>query len=248
MLDTLSLAEAWRRYSGGEPFSQSLYARAAAAAQWLGAMIDPDSGDGPNLGPNDGAYPYRLDSSAYRDFRTSLQLASRLFMHDAALPSGSWDEAAAWLGISVERPTLPWLNNLGSAVFREGGYVVLRNQAGARALLRTPTAHFRPAHGDALHLDLWWKGSNMLRDGGTYTYAGDALAEELASVVGHNTLQFDGHDQMPRLGRFLYGSWVKVNGDPVIAVSADRQSWAGEYMDHWGAQHKRTVTRCEILL
>jgi hypothetical protein len=47
---------------------------------------------------------------------------------------------------------------------------------------------------------------------------------------------------MPRLGRFLYGDWVRVVGLPAITTSANGQSWAGSYTDVWGAQHKRTVS------
>jgi Heparinase II/III-like protein/Heparinase II/III N-terminus len=249
MLDTLSVAEAWRRYMGETPFAEDFYARAAAATQWLGAMIDPACGDGPNLGANDGAYPFRLDVSAYRDFRPCLQLASFLFTRRTALTPGPWDEAAAWLGVPPEGPESHWLDDLSSAVFPDGGYVILRNETGARVLLRAPTARFRPVHADALHVDLWWKGRNLLVDGGTYAYAdGDTVSEGLASVVGHNIQQFDGHDQMPRLGRFLYGNWVEVVGDPAISTSAGGQSWAGGYTDAWGAQHKRTVTlRANVL-
>lgn len=243
MLDTLSVAEEWRRYVGEAPFVEEFYTRAAAATRWLGAMIDPTSGDGPNLGANDGAHPYRLDASAYRDFRPCLQLASLLFICSAALKPGPWDESAAWLGVPAEGSVRPWLNDLSSAVFTDGGYVVMRNSTGARVLLRAPTARFRSSHADALHLDLWWKGKNLLRDGGTYAYAdGGAVSKALVSVVGHNVQQFDGHDQMPRLGRFLYGSWVRVVGVPEITTNADAQSWAGSYTDVWGAQHKRTVT------
>jgi hypothetical protein len=243
MLDTLSIVESWRRNVEEVPFTENFYTRAAAATRWLGAMIDPMVGDGPNLGANDGAHPYRLDASAYRDFRPCLQLASLLFIGSAALSSGPWDESAAWLGVLAEGPVRPWVNDLSSAVFPDGGYVVLRNGKGARVLLRAPTARFRPAHADALHLDLWWRGKNLLRDGGTYAYAGGgAVAEELASVVGHNTQQFDGHDQMPRLGRFLYGAWVRVAGAPQIDARADAQTWQGSYTDVWGAQHQRTVS------
>jgi hypothetical protein len=242
MLDTITVAEVWRRYMGEEPFSKDFYVRASAATRWLGAMIDPVGGDGPNLGANDGAQPYRLDASAYRDFRTSLQLASSVFIGDAALETGPWDESAAWLGIDTERTQQPWANELSSTVFPDGGYVVLRNKTGVRVFLRAPTARFRPSHADALHLDLWWKGENLLRDGGSYSYSdNDAVGRTLSSVAGHNIEQFDDHDQMPRLGRFLYGSWVRVSGLPTITTRGDEQSWVGSYTDFWGVRHKRTV-------
>ena len=242
LLDTLSIAEVWRRRVGEPSFSETFHARATAATRWLGAMIDPVSGDVPNLGPNDGAYPYRLDSSVYRDFRPCLQLASLLFTGGPAFEFGPWWESAAWLGVPGQEHGRPWVNDLGSAIFPDGGYVALRGQMGARVVLRAPTARFRPGHADALHVDLWWKGKNLLRDGGSYAYAGGGtVAETLASVAGHNTQQFDDHDQMHRLGRFLYGDWVRVAGMAGIETSADGQRWAGRYTDSWGATHKRTV-------
>lgn len=243
MLDTLSIAESWRRYLGEAPFDEHLYTRAAAATRWLGAMIDSASGDGPNLGANDGANPFRLSAGDYRDFRPCLQLASLLFLGKAALRDGPWDEPAAWLRVTAEGPVQPSLNESSSAVFPDGGYVVMRNTSGAQVLIRAPTARFRPAHADALHVDLWWKGKNFLRDGGTYSYAdGHELAKVLSSAVSHNIEEFDGHDQMPRLSRFLYGAWVRVVGAPSITTSADGQSWSGSYADIWGARLKRTVT------
>jgi hypothetical protein len=243
MLDTLSVAEAWRRYVGEKPFADDFYERATAATRWLGAMTDSTSGDGPNLGPNDGAHPFRLDASYYRDFRPCLQLASFLFIGSAALNSGPWDESAAWLDVLIEEAARPWVDDLSSVLLPDGGYVVMRNRTGAQVLLRAPTARFRPGHADALHLDLWWKGKNILRDGGTYSYADeDKVANALSSAAGHNVVQFDGHDQMPRLGRFLYGDWVRVIGEPSITTGTEGQSWAGSYTDIWGARHWRTVS------
>lgn len=241
MLDTIGVAEAWRRYMRESAFSEAFYTKAAAATRWMGAMIDPQSGDGPNLGPNDGSHPYHLDSSAYRDFRPCLQLASLLFISKPALEPGPWDESASWLDIAGDVIAKPWLKDVGSAVFADGGYVVMRNSGGACALLRAPTARFRPGHADALNLDFWWKGKNLLRDGGTYSYSDGALAKALFSTVGHNVQEFDDHDQMPRLGRFLYGGWIRVCGAPTITTTTDGQSWSGSYTDVWRAQHKRTV-------
>jgi hypothetical protein len=132
---------------------------------------------------------------------------------------------------------------LNSTVFTDGGYAVIRNSTGAFVFLHAPTARFRPVHADALHLDLWWEGKNILRDSGSYSYAdGGTVAKVLSSVVGHNIQQFDDHDQMFRLGRFLYGGWVRVVGAPKISTNADGQYWTGSYTDVWGAQHRRTVT------
>lgn len=243
MLDTLSLAECFRALYEAPPFSSVLRDRAAMAAKWLHALIDPVTGDGPNLGANDGAMPYRLDQSTYRDFRPSLQLAAALFVGHLPLPEGAWDERLRWLGLRIPSERRRWSSD--AQVFRDGGYVVLRGDEpnAALVLVRAPTGRFRPSQADALHVDLWCAGQNILRDGGTFSYAARPdISRTLASVAGHNTVEFDGHDQMPRLGRFLYGRWTKVLGDEVVLREPQRQSWSGRYVDPWGASHERTVT------
>src|SRR5262249_43812191 len=156
-----------------------------------------------------------------------------LFLSRPALGAGPWDESATWLSVSVESVLRPWLSDLSTAVFPDGGYIVMRNGTHGHALLRAPTARFRPAHSDALHVDLWWKGKNLLRDGGTFTYADSAVAKTLSGAAGHNVQEFDGHDQMPRVSRFLYGGWTRVVGAQAITTTPDGQSWRGSYTDVW---------------
>jgi len=242
ILDTLSLVEVLRQEVGEGPFSHEYYDRARAATQWLGAMIDPVSGDGPNLGANDGADPYRLAARPFRDFRHCLQLSSMLFMGGSSLEPGPWDEVAVWLGVIPKPRDRPHELQSSNALFSSGGFVTIRNNTGAFILLRAPTARFRPPHADALHLDLWVMGVNILRDGGTYSYADNSeIALMLASARGHNVPQFDGGDQMPRLGRFLYGRWVRVVGDYEVQTSLGGQRWTGSCTDAFGRRHQRTV-------
>src|SRR5262249_23738554 len=92
LLDTLSIVEIWRREIEEEEFSPSFYARAGAATNWLCAMIAPQSGDGPNLGANDGAWLLPLTLTDYHDFRPSTQLASVLFRNQRVYEdTGNWD-------------------------------------------------------------------------------------------------------------------------------------------------------------
>ena len=88
LLDTLAQVELWRRWLDLEPFSERFYSRCCAATSWLIAMVDYLSGDGPNLGSNDGAFCYGLHSQPYRDFRPTLQLAAVIFQGLPALPAG----------------------------------------------------------------------------------------------------------------------------------------------------------------
>ena len=198
--------------------------RCRAATHWFGALLDPCSGDGPNLGSNDGAFIYQLHNRPFRDFRPTYQLASVLFWETAFVPRpmGRVSSLAGLDHLPTDVLAAPLVealdvSSLGSPqaveLYAKGGYAVLRPATTNWALLRLPTYRFRPAHADPLHLDLWCKGVNLLRDGGSYAYNADAV--ELAyfpGIASHNTFQFDKVEPMPRIGRFLFGDWLHLEG------------------------------------
>jgi hypothetical protein len=93
-----------------------------------------------------------------------------------------------------------------------------------------------------LHLDLWHRGKNILRDGGTYSYnSGPQDLRYFSGTASHNTVQFDDRDQMPRLGRFLFGAWLKMDECSEIRRDGSTFSWAGAYTDWQKARHRREV-------
>lgn len=240
LLDTLSIVEVWRREIEEEEFSPSFYARAGAATNWLCAMIAPHSGDGPNLGANDGAWLLPLTLTDYHDFRPSTQLASVLFRNQRVYEdTGSWDAPLHWLGVPSFEPLAP---EPRSGLFDNGGYAVLRNES-AMAMVRYPRFKFRPSHADALHVDFWIDGKNHLRDGGSYSYYNEQTwLDYFPGTASHNTIQFDGHDQMPRLGRFLFGDWLQADDVEPIVADGSRLSFAAGYRDRWGSRHRRKVS------
>ncbi|MEM9820069.1 MAG: heparinase II/III-family protein, partial [Bacteroidota bacterium] len=66
----------------------------------------------------------------------------------------------------------------------------------------------RPAHADALHLDLWWQGLNICVDPGTYLYYGhQPWFDCFRHTRVHNTVCVDDQDQMDRAYRFTWGNW-----------------------------------------
>ncbi|TMX58608.1 heparinase II/III family protein [Vibrio rotiferianus] len=244
MLDTYSMAELWRRELELLPFSKELTKRISLATQWLYQLIDTSTGDAPNLGHNDGARLLPLTDTDYRDFRPSVQLASVLFLQASAWPvSGNYDEALALL--QLRKPQ----KNLQTPVsfhFEQGGYIGLRNKSGTFALFNYPKFRFRPAQNDALHVDLWRDGVNLLRDGGTFSYnAGQDYIDYYGGTQSHNTIQFDGHEQMPRLSRFLLGGWLKAKN-----VNFDEHQLTGQagYRDYLGGEHHRKVSLSETCL
>ncbi len=239
MLDTFSMAEVWRRHLGLPAFSVRWMGRALAATQWLHAMVDPLSGDGPNVGANDGARLLPLTDTSYRDFRPSLQLAMVLFAGRRALGApGAWDHALSWLGLvapaEVAAPA-------GSYQSDKGGFAILRRGAGM-AMLRYPRFRFRPSQADALHLDLSLGGDNLLRDAGTYSYNTEAVwMDYFGGTAGHNTVQFDGRDQMPKLSRFLWGNWLRTSSTEGLLENAADVHFSAAYRDAQGACHRRRV-------
>lgn len=238
MLDTLCMAEIWRRDFDLPVFSTDFMACAQAAAEWL-RLLTMDNGDVPNLGANDGARLLPLTDTDYRDYRPSVQLAMVLFTGCRAYSEeGSWNTPLKYLQLELPQ-------NLASApasvLLDNGGYACLR-KASAFAMIRYPRFQFRPSQADALHLDFWLGDNNILRDAGSYSYNTEPQwLSYFPGTMSHNTVQFDDRDQMPRLSRFLFGNWLKVKGKPVFSTSALTDAVDVAYRDGWGATHRRKV-------
>jgi hypothetical protein len=202
-------------------------------------MVDPLSGDASNLGSNDGTLLFKLDACDYRDFRPSLQLASVVLRNACLYGEGPWNTILAVFGLSYEPSPLPIA--LVGKKFNQGGYVCFRGK-GHWAVLKYPRYRYRPPQCDALHVDVWGAGENIFLDSGTYSYNASALEmADFSGVKGHNTLQFDHREQMPRISRFLYGGWLKTKNMYYGALSDTEQGWSGLYHDAWGVTHQRTI-------
>lgn len=239
MLDTVSMVEWWRQRFADTKFSSVWYVRCCLATDWLDAMIDPISGDAPNLGANDGARIFVMHGLPYRDFRPSVQLASVVFEGRRRYAPGGWDEPLFWL--KQETPHVIDSPDRVTKIFPEGGYVRLAMNGRSWGLLRLPIFRFRPSHADALNFDLWCDGINWIRDGGTYSYnTEDRWLNYFPGIASHSTVQFDERDQMPRLGRFLFGSWLNCK-EFVFDPTRPNFVKAG-YMDSFGASHYRSIT------
>lgn len=245
MLDTYSMVEIWRTELNLPIFSDLLYQRLKAATNWLYQLVQKETGDVPNLGANDGARLLPLSSTDYRDFRPSVQLASVLFFKQSAwLETGLYDQPLTLLGIQKPNQNLEPVSHFH---FPNGGYFGIRSSNhDAFVMMTYPKFLFRPSQCDALHVDFWLKGKNLLRDGGTFSYnAGDDYIQYYGGIKSHNTIEFDGRDQMPRLSRFLLGNWLKADE---ISWEQDSGSCQAAYVDSDNAKHKRHVSLDEQAL
>lgn len=240
MLDTYSLVEVWRRKLQLPIFSEHLTTKLKSAASWLYYFTDEESGDAPNIGANDGARLIPLSDTDYRDFKPSVQLANVLFNNQTAyINEGSYDIPLQWL--ELKKPT-EYLPEKKTTDFVDGGYCFFINEQIA-LYLRYPQFKFRPSQNDALHIDLWIKGNNVFRDGGTFSYnAGQAYIDYYGGVKSHNTIEFDEHDQMLRLSRFLLGDWLKLTNKERLKVTENVQSFAVTYKDRLKCTHSRSLS------
>ncbi len=123
--------------------------------------------------------------------------------------SGPWDEDLIWLfGAEALQAKLQHLTH-HSAEFEAGGYYTLRNK-NSWAMFRCHSYTNRPTHADMLHLDLWWRGINVLRDSGSFMYnCPEPWQSFFSSTVAHNTVAVDQADQMQKLSQFMWSNWTK---------------------------------------
>lgn len=240
MLDALCLAELGRQWFELPAFSKAFYERARDASQWLHALTDSDTGAAPNLGANDGANLLPLTNADYRDYRPTVQLATALFAGECAYSlAGPHEDHLAWLGVESPAEAGPVVS---AKSFHAKGYILLR-KGSWKVLFRYPHYRFRPGHCDALHVDLSYGSDNLLRDAGSYSYnAEPGMSEYFSGPAGHNVVQFDDRDPMPRIGPFLRGAWLEAEG---VCAPEEREAAlhaAASYRDWQGAHHRRDIS------
>ena len=222
LLDTLSVAAVFARRLDGPALPAVVAERAATATRWLARVTDPATGALPRIGHGDDSAIADLSLRGPQDARGSVERAARIFCGASA--GYADDPGCAWLGLPDPGARLAPAPAWHSATWR--GWT----SSGARGVLRGGARlRFRPAHCDLLHLDLWDGSLNLLRDGGTGTYRDGPDA--LRATAGHNTIAFDGTDQMPRIGRFLHARWPRCQTLPDGAA----------IRDHAGRTHERRI-------
>lgn len=231
----------------GQDWPQETLEKLGAATRWLLKLVDPASGRTPNLGPNDGAYILPLTVCPFHDYRPALQTASLAFLGQPAFEPGPWDEMSLWLAADAARhPRRPAGGEHGLDV---GEAPIRLEGRDSWAYLRVARFTSRPGHADQLHLDLWWRGSNVAQDAGTYFYnAPPPWDNALMGTAAHNTVMVAGRDQMTRAGRFLYLDWAQ--GRVIEHTRAEDGSFERLAAEHdgyrgLGVVHRRSVERGE---
>mgnify|MGYP001239524863 CR=1 FL=1 len=232
VIDIVTMCELWRIRNDEPKFSDEFYKKTKKMINWLYQLLDIKSGEVPNLGANDGTRLFKFSNNSYSDYRHSVDLACSIFFRKKIFESNLLKQIRALLMINEPNKMM---DKQKSFCFREGGFLGLRNQD-SLALIRVPNYKFRPSQCDALHLDFFNKGQNIFRDSGTFSYNQPiSKLNNFDSVLGHNTIQFDDEDQMPRISRFLYGNWLKYSN-----LSFSEKAISVRYKEK-NLMHKRSV-------
>ncbi len=231
----------------GDSFCKELASRVRKAVDFLYQMQDGENGQTPNYGNNDGALIIPLNSCDYLDYRPVLQAANYLFNKTRLYEPGAWDEDLLWFFGSKALESPLKLVRHTSKAYKHGGYYTIRDKD-SWAMMRCHSYKNRPAHADMLHLDLWWKGQNILRDSGTFSYSCcKSWQSYFGSTAAHNTIIVDGADQMQKASRFMWFGWTKSRFIARKSEELDSiQIIKGEHYGYRTKKGKVTHRRCVL--
>ena len=193
---------------------------------WLRSIVDPKSGKSPNIGCNDGSLLFKLDGTCYDNYSFSLYLAEHVNQ------SSSFIDILAKFQINEGNKQNTSIDNSNS------GFLII-NYDSCHAVLKYPSYKFRPPQSDILHFDLFINGQSILIDSGTYSYNSKEAPNALKSAKNHNTVVFDNGDQMPKIGRFMYGEWPELFHKSIDTVN---NNYELSYKDYKGNEHGRSFS------
>lgn len=189
-----------------ERYKEVVYERAYKSVDFLYQCQEESNGWLPNYGSNDGALFFRLSQNDYRDYRPQLDALHQM-LTGKKLYSEDFEDKG-WYGISLEKyPAIKRKN--GCISYLASGYYLIREQD-TLTFIHCGDYKDRPAHADNMHIDVWYKGENVLLDAGSYKYnTTPELTKYFGGTKSHNTIMLGDNDQMLKGGRFIWYYWPK---------------------------------------
>ena len=187
-------------------FAKVVYERAYKSIDFLFQCQEESNGWLPNYGSNDGALFFKLSQNDYRDYRPQLD-ALHLMLTGKKLYSEDYEDKN-WYGISLEEYPLVE-RKYGCVSYPVSGYYLIREED-ALTFIHCGNYKDRPSHADNMHVDIWYRGVNVLMDAGSYKYNTiPELTKYFGGSESHNTVMLGDNDQMLKGGRFIWYYWPK---------------------------------------
>lgn len=206
-----------------ESFSSIVYDRAKKSVEFLRTCMTDENGYLPNYGANDGALFFSLNDSAYRDYRPCLDALANSLKINLSFQNKSED--ILWYGLA-DQTNKVWKPMYGIHSFDKGGYYIFR-ETDSLTFIRCGDFKDRPSQADNLHIDVWYRGQNILLDAGSYKYNTDKdTLRYFMGTASHNTVMLDDYDQMKKGARFIWYNWSQRK-EAIIEEAKDRYHFKG---------------------
>ena len=192
-----------------DTFTPVIYEKAYKSLNFLYQCQEDSNGYLPNYGANDGALFFKLSDNNYQDYRPHLEALHKILtgkpLYDAKF------EDTEWVGYSnKDFYYSPIKKKHGIVQFKNSGYCLIRKKDSMIFIKNTKYKN-RPSQADNLHVDLWYKGSNILLDCGTYKYnTDDDDLKYFNGTESHNTVMLEDFDQMLKGVRFIWYYWSQA--------------------------------------
>ncbi len=202
----ISLTETYKK-----PFSKLFYQRAYASLNFLYQCLQEENGYLPNYGANDGALFFPLTNTDYRDYRSQLNTLHHVLTKEKLFDGVLINEEYCWVQnkANPKYGFKPLTKSFGVLSFENGGYYTCRTNE-SFTFVRCGNHKDRPSHADNLHVDIWVKGQNVLRDSGTYKYnTSKEFSGYFTGSKAHNTVVVNDASQMLKGSRFIWYYWTQ---------------------------------------
>lgn len=187
-----------------EIYAPVVYNRAQKSLEFLRTCMIDETGYLPNYGANDGALFFKLNNSEYRDYRQCLDALSNALNINLDFEKNVED--IHWYGLENKANKI-WKPTYGIHSFDKGGYYIFR-ETDSLTFIRCGNYKDRPSQADNLHVDIFYKGQNILLDAGSYKYNTDEKTlRYFMGTSSHNTVMLDDYDQMKKGARFIWYDW-----------------------------------------
>jgi hypothetical protein len=197
----------------GDLLPEEFHHKVRNAAHFL-SQVTLANGKAPVYGANDGSLYFKLNGSAFDDYRPQLLPLLRYYNLSVPFAADTLVSEDYWWFRGGSQPLAPAANSAYPQLvsYPDSGYYGVRPSADSLLLVRLGNHRFRPSHADNGHIDFWVGGENLLRDSGTYKYLTEPhLTQYFTGVQGHNTVAIAGEDQMERGPNFIWYNWTAAS-------------------------------------